>query len=264
MANSPRFAQTDVDRILQSTFVAAVEVHPEIRSTNDRAMQIARRPEGRLPALVVAERQTRGRGRGANQWWSSSGALTFSLVLETGDLRLPPRSWPRASLTTGLAICEALEDLLDAHPVGLKWPNDVYLGRHKVCGVLIEVPPEPPGRMVVGIGINVNNSVKHAPAELQTTATAMCDAVGKSLSLIDVLERVLLRLDRRWRAVAQDDPELGDSWRRRCLLTNRPVQVDQGMRMIAGLCRGIDEQGALIIETDAGVERCFAGVVTSF
>ena len=118
-----QITRADLDQILQSTFVEQVEFHQAIDSTNDRALELAHEPSVRAPSLVVAETQTDGRGRGTNLWWAQQGALTFSLLIETDALRLPQRHWPTASLTTGLAVCEALEDVLDEPAIQLKWPK---------------------------------------------------------------------------------------------------------------------------------------------
>jgi BirA family biotin operon repressor/biotin-[acetyl-CoA-carboxylase] ligase len=214
--------------------------------------------------LVLAESQTDGRGRGANLWWAGRGALTFSLLIETEAVQLPPRRLPQASLVVGLAVCEAIEDFLDQPETALKWPNDVYLRRRKVCGILIEVPPERSGVIVIGIGINVNNSVRHAPQELQSSAIALYDAAGREFSLAEVLTRVLLRLEDRLASIGHRDEELRTRWRERCMLTSRTVHVESAVRSVVGLCRGIDEEGALVIETADRTERCFGGVVTRF
>lgn len=259
-----QFTAADWDRVLRSTFVRQVEFHREIRSTNDRALELARQAGRQYPLLVLAEEQIAGRGRGANRWWAGRGALTFSLLLETQALDLPPRRWPQASLTAGLAVSEAIETMLADRCVQLKWPNDVYVRGRKACGILVEVPPRGDGRVVVGIGINVNNSLREAPPELQATATALCDAAQREFAVIEVLEQVLVRLAERLQGIGRQDEELRNRWRERCLLTGRDVQVKLGGRTVEGTCRGIDEEGALVVDTAHGVERCLAGVVTRF
>ena len=263
-----QFARADIDRIVQSTFVEQVEFHQAIDSTNNRALELARQPGVRAPLLVLAESQTNGRGRGRNLWWAQQGALTFSLLLNTDAISLPSRQWPLASLTVGLAVSEALEEVLeevlDESVLQLKWPNDVYLSRRKICGILIEVPPQQKDAIVIGIGINVNNSTRHAPEELQTSAIALCDAAGREFSLLDVLQLVLVRLQERLGWIGIRDEELQSRWRQRCFLTGRTVRLDAGTRSVVGLCRGIDNDGALVIETVNETEHCFAGAVTWF
>jgi BirA family biotin operon repressor/biotin-[acetyl-CoA-carboxylase] ligase len=234
-----------------------------IDSTNNRALDFSRAPNIQTPLLVLAERQTDGRGRGKNGWWARQGALTFSLLVKTDTLQIPVRRLPQASLTAGLAVCEAIEDFMD-ESVSLKWPNDVYIRDRKVCGILIELPPEREGVVVIGIGINVNNTAEQAPEQLQPSAIAMCDVAGHPFSLIDVLIRVLNHLEQRLRWIGHQDDELRARWSQRCMLTGRKVQLKLGGRSVAGMCHGIDDEGALLIETADGTERHFSGTVSRF
>ena len=146
--------------------------------------------------------------------------------------------------------------------IQLKWPNDDYVQRRKVSGILVEVPRVEPTRLVLGVGINVNNSLGAAPAEITDTATALCDVTGRPFPLVDVLICVLDKLANRLDWIGSRDRELRELWRERCLLTNRPVQIDGVGGQLAGVCQGIDEEGALVVLTQGGSRRCFAGTVT--
>ena len=271
------FSSNDLRRIVTETFVEQIDYHEQIDSTNDRAVELSDGANGQFPLLVLAGLQTAGRGRGTNHWWARSGALTFSVLLATETAQLPAERWPQVSLTVGLAVCEALEALiargvptagLSTLPaVSLKWPNDVYIEGRKICGILVEVPRDRSQRILLGIGINVNNSVAAAPLELQTTATSLYDLTGRQLALSDVLVQVLQQLSVRLQPADLWNAHVRDGWRRRCLLTGRRVQVDVGVRQTVGICRGIDDEGALLVDVDADgvgekLERCFAGVVT--
>jgi BirA family biotin operon repressor/biotin-[acetyl-CoA-carboxylase] ligase len=254
----------DADRICRETFVAAVEAHDELPSTNNLALELAGRDDVPCPLLVVAKRQTAGRGRGHNAWWSSDGALTFSLLLDTSRLELRQASWPQASLATGLAVFEALREFAPGEPFGLKWPNDVFLRQRKVCGVLVESPQPAGGRLVVGVGINVNNSFDAAPDDVRWRAISLLDAAGSEFGLTDVLVGVLRSLEGCYRDVAARPRQLAERWRAACILRGRSVRINLGSRLVEGSCLGIDEQGALVVQTGEGPERCFGGIVESF
>src|SRR3954452_9524865 len=99
----------ELSRIVDSGLVARVDYHESIGSTSDRALELGASDDGPLPLLVLAERQTAGRGRGENRWWSADGALTFSLLLAAPRERLPVTDWPKIALVSGLAVCQALE-----------------------------------------------------------------------------------------------------------------------------------------------------------
>lgn len=272
----------NADRLRASTFVAHVELHDQLDSTNDRALALANDPNVELPCLVIADRQTQGRGRGGNLWWSSAGALTCSLLLELDAEHLPTSRWPEMSLTVGSSVCAALSRRLPGEDVRLKWPNDVYLRGAKVCGVLVEVPhtgfgmrdtgsgPVPASRIahhasrvVIGIGVNVNNSVEGAPDEVRQRAIALCD-VGGAQPVGEVLIDILREFARQLQQLGSDPEATRTLWRRFDLLTGQTVTIDEGVRPLTGTCVGIEDDGALLLQTESGPRRCYGGVVQSF
>ena len=179
----------DADEIRAATFVRHVEIHDTLGSTNDRAAELARDPHIELPALVVARRQTAGRGRGKNTWWSADGALTFSVLLDPAALGISTANWPQLSLATAVAVCDALgadELSIRSEPArpdtagsrtpsshaptarvsASNGPTTSCSTARKVCGILIESPggaAPAKDRLIIGIGINVNNSWHSAP-----------------------------------------------------------------------------------------------------
>jgi len=256
--------QYDLQRLLDSPHVAHVELHEVLPSTNDLALLRAAERGLATPALIVAAQQTAGRGRGANRWWSSAGAVLFSLVLEPSASAIDVQRWPRISLAAAVAVCEVVESLAGASNCGIRWPNDVFLAGRKVAGILAEVPnagQDTPRRLVLGVGLNVNNSLATAPVEIRTVGTSLVDATGRRENLTEVLLASLERLDRRLAQLAAADEDLSEQWQRRCLLHGRRVELVAGNRRIAGRCQGTDHQGALVIETDGGTERFYGGVL---
>ena len=255
------FAARELERIQAETALEQIEFRREVSSTNDLALELAAQQGLLFPLLVLAETQTSGRGRRTNRWWSADGALTFSLVLEAAAAELPPDRWPQASLTSGLAVGEALEELLPGAETRLKWPNDVFVNRKKIAGILVESTRLQQGKLIIGIGLNVNNSLASAPPEIAALATSMCDAGEQQFPLVDVLICVLKRLVERLGWIGSQDQQLRERWQARCLLTGRQVEVVTPTDKLTGLCQGINEEGALVVQTDAGLERCFAGTI---
>jgi BirA family transcriptional regulator, biotin operon repressor / biotin---[acetyl-CoA-carboxylase] ligase len=258
------FTSADVERIRSAGFVCDVEVHSEIGSTNDRAAERAEEAGLRCPCLILAARQTAGRGRGANSWWSGPGALTFSLVLEPRRIGLATERFPQVALAAGLAVCEVLEQTLPERAVGLKWPNDVFLCGKKVSGILLEAPRAASGRLIAGIGLNVNNSLAAAPAELRRTAVSMIDVAERPLDRTAVLIAVLERLDLWLRALVVNGSDVFERWRPYCVMTGKRVCLRAGARDVEGLCQGIDDDGRLLISTSQGTEAHRSGTVVSF
>jgi len=253
------FSSSQLDRIARESFVAEIDFQPELGSTSDHALARLQDESLRLPLLILAERQTGGRGRGANRWWSADGALTFSLVLDPDQLGVTPGQLPQASLLTALAVAEAVGELWPQAPLALKWPNDVYLGGRKLCGILIEMPR--PRRLVVGIGINVNNSLAAAPAEIASTAATLRDACGAETDRAGLLLRILRQYERHLRLLAEGDYGWWLHWHELCLLRGQRVELQAGTQRLVGLCQGVNPQGALLLRTPQGDQEIFAGTI---
>ena len=253
----------DIDHIRHSSLVASLDFHPEISSTNDQALRLAEIPGTALPALVLADRQTAGRGRRTNRWWSDEGALTFSLVVDAVGEGIRQSDFPLVSLATALGVGVALEALLPGESFALKWPNDVYLAQRKVCGILLEVSAQAPSRLVLGIGVNVNNSLLAAPPDVRDRAIALCDVTALPLNLTGVLLGITAGVLDEISCMKRGDLHLKSRWQPRCMLHGRTVRVDMGLRSVRGGCLGIDDQGALLVQDETGLHRCLAGVVSS-
>ena len=254
------FQPADLDRIQGESPVRVVQYYRQLPSTSDRALQLARVDECETPLVVLAELQTAGRGRGSNRWWAGPGALTFSLVV---DLKNGQRSVgdTRVSLATALAVRDALSTFDRTARFQLKWPNDLYLQSRKIAGILLERPALHLNRLVVGIGVNVNNSLQGAPAALQETSNSFCDATGRELNLPDLLIATLNSLVTQYAALAEGQFPLRDQWNAHCMLRGQAVDVESGKRQVAGVCRGVDPEGALLVQTGAGLEAFASGSV---
>ena len=192
---SDRDTGFDLDRLITDTFVAQVQFHETIDSTNTAALAASDQDDLQLPLLVLTGQQTAGRGRGSNTWWSAPGSLTFSLLLNPSNLGIMQQDWPRISLTTGLATCLALEEFLGDHSCFLKWPNDVFVNDRKVSGILIEnqVRGGQISSAIVGIGINVNELEF---GELR--ATSLNAETGSSFDREDVLQSLSRHLEAQY------------------------------------------------------------------
>lgn len=248
-------------RIEGETLVRKADWFAALGSTNDLALQWAAEAELELPRLIWAETQTAGRGRGAHVWWAAPGALTFSLIVDEASTGLKAATWPQVSVLTGLAIAEALSEFVPAHSIGLKWPNDVQVHGRKICGILVEVPPGQPQRLVIGIGINVGNSFREAPVDLQAIATSLIDLLSDAPPLTEVLLSVLRRWSHLAKQLVANQLDLPTAWARYCTLQDRRVRVTTGEKHVDGVCRGIDADGAMWLETPSARTRQLGGTV---
>ncbi len=247
-------------RLRAETFVQGMEFREELGSTNTLALELGTQ-DVRLPHLIWAQQQTTGRGRGLNHWWSGPGSLTCSLLLEPEQFGIPRERWPALSLCVGTAVCHALQ-CLQVSDVALKWPNDVYVDSKKICGILIESVPTRPERLVIGIGLNVNNSFVAAPSDVQLRATSLHDVLQTELQLEDVLILLLRELEQFLVVLGARPLDLPPLWRSLCWLSGQVVTISDVRGETTGLVLGIDDAGALRLQTAQGVQRILSGTVT--
>lgn len=250
-----------IRRVRQDTFVRHVDWHAEIDSTNREALRLAVDPASPTSRVIWAETQTAGRGRGANRWWSADGSLTFSLIVEPEEFSLARSTWPQLSLTTGLAVCRALREVAPSATITLKWPNDVFLADRKIGGILIESPSSQANRLVIGIGLNVQNSLRAAPNEVRAVASSLIDDGGANVSPADVLVEILRQWETAARELARDSASVCRAWNDINHLANRVVEVTAGSTVVLGRCLEIDSSGALVLQSERGRESCLAGSV---
>lgn len=253
----------DWSRLTENTFVESIEHRLETESTNTLASQIGQTETINLPCLVIADRQISGRGRGNNRWISSSGSLTFSLIVDVTNWSIPAERTPLISLATGVAISQAVDQILpvDFLRCQLKWPNDIYLCERKLGGILIESVPYDSNRFIIGVGLNVNNRIAE---ELEATAITLRDVTERETSLCDVVEFIVVAIDDQLKRLAFSPASILNDWANRCLLTGRSVRIEHTGNETTGTCLGIDDTGALLIQTETGPQRFIAGSILEF
>lgn len=238
-----------------------VNVVAECDSTNARLLELAEAgaPSG---SVLAALHQSAGRGRRGRNWLSAPGdSLTFSLLWRFS----PDTPLAGLSLAVGVALAQALEGL--AIPgVALKWPNDVLLGvdRRKLAGVLIElVPGLRPQAAVIGIGVNLHLP-REMPVELQQTAAALVESGVPLPSMSVLLARLLAALYVTLQAFsAAGFALLREEWLMRHAFQGRTVSILSDFAdPLAGRCLGVDDDGALLLETVSGTQRIISGEVS--
>lgn len=239
-----------------------LEVHAELESTNDRLLAVNDLPAGRFDACL-GEFQSAGRGRRGRRWVAPfASGLCLSV---NWNYRDAPATLSALSLAVGVAARRALKRL--GFPgLSLKWPNDIVHAGDKLGGILIDLRGEAagPAYFVVGIGINVRlpTSVRDGLRAEGVEATDLA-SLGEVPSrnevaavMIAELTAALVEFGGRGLAAFTDE------WQEADALIGRPVRVLQGGQHLDGLARGVDGDGALMLETDGVRRRILSGDVS--
>lgn len=247
----------------RTRFAGKLHFLPEIHSTNTHAMSEAEAgaPDG---SVYLADVQTSGRGRGAHPWSSPSGSSLLASILLRPALAPADALW--LSLAAGLAARDAIVRITSLE-CDLRWPNDLLIGRKKVCGILTEMNAEVTRvrHLVIGIGVNVHQT--EFPLELREIATSLRIETGREwprqallAALLQSLhnEVALLSAPGNLRAATASiltHVERASTWVR-----GKRVRVEE-MDGYEGVTEGLDPRGFLRIRTAAGLRTVFSGGV---
>jgi BirA family biotin operon repressor/biotin-[acetyl-CoA-carboxylase] ligase len=227
-------------------FEQRMHYFPEIGSTMDAARELAKKG-AREGTVVIAEAQTRGRGRLGRDWLSPEGGLYFTIVLRP---RMNPACAPRVNLMAAVVVATTIRKLFGLR-AELKWPNDVLIEGRKVCGILAEMDAEMDviNFVNVGIGINANTSVP----QFERTATSLKDVLGRKVSRTELLRALLAEIDRRERLLMQAG--LLKEWKRLSVTLGREVRIVSLDEEVTGQAVDIDPMGALVVRDKKGSLR---------
>lgn len=250
-----RFEQLAVEREL--TLGHQVLHYPTIHSTSDVALRLAAEgaPHGQL---VIADHQTRGRGRHGNVWLSPEPGenLLFSVILRLDHVEDAPSNF---TLALGLAMRDALQPYLD-DDVCIKWVNDILVADKKLAGILVECQASSGNHSVVVAGIGLNVHMTRLPLPIHATATSLallgCGVLDREFLLAEILRCI----ENRALVWQQEGLEVMVPELRQCdALYGRDVRIGE----LSGIAMGIDPSGALLLQTTEQIApmRVLSGMV---
>jgi BirA family biotin operon repressor/biotin-[acetyl-CoA-carboxylase] ligase len=224
-------------------------------STNDEAARLARAGASH-GTIVIAERQTSGRGRDGRAWQSPVGGLYMSAVLRPP---IPIVDVPPMTLAIGIGLCEAVRTT--GAPAVLKWPNDLLVRERKLAGVLVEAQSQ--GNrleaVIVGIGVNISGELPEAVVE---TGITLAEAAGTTIDREAFVERMLAHVE-RWvdRYVSVGIEPIIPAWQERMAVGLQARATVDGASL-TGCVAGLDADGALLLrDEDGNVHRVRSGDV---
>ncbi|QDV85104.1 Bifunctional ligase/repressor BirA [Stieleria magnilauensis] len=259
-----------LDHLIRNAVIASAVYRRETASTNSDALaelQTNRIDDRLLPRLYVADRQTAGRGRHGNSWISEEDALTFSLVI---PFELSHPSASVLSPAVGVAAARAIEYSCPPCRVALKWPNDICALRsngsttspmlHKLGGILIETNATIAGRMVIGIGLNLNGK-PNLNSQHSTPPASIAEIANRRVSRETLLAAHAESLSEMLGELDDGPDEMVRQYRSRCALAGHDLSLKQSNETITGYCTGIADDGSLELIVDGNRRHFRSGEV---
>jgi len=218
--------------------------YPSTGSTNEDAFRlgIAGAPEG---TVVIADSQTKGRGRLQRSWHSPSDSNIYTTVILRPQM--DPARAPQISILAGVAVAEVLESYCPGK-VKLKWPNDVIVNEKKVCGILSQAKADVNkiDFVILGIGINVN--INQFPDEISNIATSLKIETGREINRLELIISLYENLTKWYKQLFQDGfDRIKEKWLSLSLMIGNPVEVMFQEEVVSGEAIGLDEDGSLIL-----------------
>src|SRR5660397_28687 len=233
-----------------------IKYFKETESTNIIAREIASSvDEG---TVVIAESQTSGRGRLGRKWISPEGGIWLSIILKP---RIEPVYAPRITLLAGVSVAKTMQGF--GLPAKIKWPNDILVNGKKVCGILTEIGAEVDiiDYLVVGIGIDANVDTGTFPEEFRDNSTSLEKEMGHKINRVEFVQKLLEEFETDYTKFQENGfPQILQEWRNMSATIGQWVKITAQARTIYGEAVGVDNEGALIVETAEGhLEKIVAG-----
>ena len=247
---------------LRSRFMGKrIFAYKTIGSTNDTARRLAESdsPEG---TLIIAEKQTKGRGRLGRSWFSPQGkGLYFSLILRP---RVAIERIPALSLVAAFSVCRVIESMTNLQP-RIKWPNDCLIGGKKVAGMLIDISAELDriSYAILGVGLNINTAAKDFSSGLRKTATSLTIEANETFCRIKFLKAFFFEFENLYRNFCRYGLEfIAPELVKRSSVIGRKIGYKLGGKKYTGMALGYDENGGLRVKSKDGVKLLTGGEVT--
>jgi BirA family biotin operon repressor/biotin-[acetyl-CoA-carboxylase] ligase len=234
-----------------STLGRHIHLYDKLESTQTEAHRLVANGSGH-GTLIIAERQTSGRGRMGRPWHSPAGLGIWMSLVITPQLTLPFA--PQITLLTAVALCRTIRKNYQVD-IGIKWPNDLLIKGRKVSGILVESSGEDERirYMVVGVGIGCNLESEDYPEELREIATSLTMETGVRIDRTQLIAGFLQQFEELYGLYLEKGfAPIRTLWESLSVSLHKPIHILSGGEWIEGIALGIDEMGALIIRQSNG------------
>ncbi|MEH7176657.1 biotin--[acetyl-CoA-carboxylase] ligase [Neobacillus vireti] len=237
---------------LTTKFIGKNVYHEDcVESTQKIAQRLAfeAAPEG---TVIIAEEQVSGRGRMDRRWHSPKyTGIWMSLILRPN---IPLPKAPQLTLITAVAIVQAIEDLTGLIPE-IKWPNDILISGKKVTGILTELEAEADriNSVIIGIGINVNQTREDFPSDIEQIATSLLLEKGEKVSRADLIKGIFTNLEKLYLLYLEEGFQpIKLLWESYAISIGKKITARTLSHSIIGIAKGITDDGVLMIEDGHG------------
>jgi len=244
----------EIQRGLSTSYIGKeIYYFPELKSTNTIAKEKAlHKAEGiNEGTLIIAERQSAGKGRLGREWFSPAGGIWLSIILYP---QLSPSYISRITLMTAVAVVKAIK-ICTQIKSQIKWPNDILINEKKVCGILTEMSAELDiiNWVVVGIGVNVNIKQQEFPEDIRERTTSLKEVLGKKVLRVKLAQIFLQECEKYYESLKRrESSSILKEWKLYSHTLGRKIRVDMGERIITGEAVDINEEGVLILKKEDG------------
>lgn len=252
---SPDLSAEDIMSDINGEFWKSVSLYQKVGSTNELAAGLPVDHPDSGAALIIADRQEKGKGRLGRAWISPPGMnIYMSIVFRPG---LPPRNAPLLTVAASLASAIAIRNETGLE-IGIKWPNDLVVSGRKLGGILTEVRSDPDKILtsIVGIGINVNSGPSRFPAELRDTATSVKIETGRTFQRGRIISAVMREFEKQYGLLMRaETATVIRAWKNLSATIGRTVRVTMGTEVMIGVAEDIDDEGMLLLRLASGALR---------
>jgi len=244
----------EIQRGLSTNYIGKeIYYFPELRSTNIMAKEKALHGAEGIDEgmLIIAERQSAGKGRLGREWFSPAGGIWLSTILYP---QLSPSYISRITLMTAVAVVKAIKVCTQIESQ-IKWPNDILINEKKVCGILTEMSAELDviNWVVVGIGINANIDLRDFPEDIQENTISLKGTSGKEVLRVKLVQTFLQEFEKYYEKLKRKEfPFILREWKIYSHTLGKNIRVDIGERIITGEAIDISESGVLILKKEDG------------
>ncbi|SDJ67808.1 biotin--[acetyl-CoA-carboxylase] ligase [Sediminibacillus albus] len=237
---------------LQTSWLGRNIVHyPEISSTQKIGHQLAL--EGAAEGtVIIADQQTEGKGRMGRKWHSAKNeGIWMSIILRP---QIIPQLAPQITLMTAVILAKAIETVTEVSPA-IKWPNDIFINNRKTAGILTEMQAEQDEiqYIVLGIGINVNQSRDNLPEDIQKIATSIKQESGKQWRLVPLIQEIFIQFEQKYETFLQKGfTDIKEEWEMYGYKIGEQVRISSNKLTYPAKLIGLETDGALKVQKQDG------------